>query len=310
MFDTVAISRTFIHKPNFDLLENNGCKLFFSKYTGEPYKLVLNDNKGAKQPRLTISESPKAFWIIKAEVSIPDWLYDSNLFLPNENDMKVFFKRLSHFVGDNTGIKFNAASERVTRADITRDFQRDEGKVLSKLATINQVRLAKYDWRPFNDTGVYYVNKGKKKNKRYSVYSKYHDLAAKNRSANELDLAKGVLRLEIQHKDNTAVSNLAKSLKYPNHNANYILTRHTSEKVIEKAMKLFHLEPLRNSQNSPIENLFNCFDSLTAYRLTGHLYLKSIYGVNYFELPFITVSERTVKKYDKECVKVGVLSLE
>ncbi|MCA1623052.1 MAG: hypothetical protein LC768_06240 [Acidobacteria bacterium] len=310
MFDTVAISRTFIHKPNFDLLENNGCKLFFSKYTGEPYKLVLNDNKDAKQPRLTISESPKAFWIIKAEVSIPDWLHGSNLFLPDENDLKVFFKRLSQFVGDNTGIKFNATSERVTRVDITRDLQSGENKVLSQITTINQIRLAKYDWQPFNDTGVYYVNKGKKKNKRYLVYSKYHDFADKNRIAFELELAKGLLRLEIQHKDNTAVSNLAKSLKYPNHNANYILTRETSEKVIEKAMKLFHLEPSLGSQNSPIENLFNCYDSLMAYRLTGHLYLKSIYGVNYSELPFIKVSEKTVKNYEKECVKTGVLSLE
>lgn len=259
---------------------------------------------------MTISESPKAFWIIKAEVSIPDWLHGSNLFLPDENDMKVFFNRLSQFVGDNTGIRFNADSERVTRVDITRDFQTGEAKVMSKIAALKQIRLAKYDWRPINDTGIYYVNRGKKKNKKYSVYSKYHDLTDKNRSIEELELAKGILRLEIQHKENTAVSNLAKSLKYPNHNANYILTRETSEKVIQKAMKLFPFESMPESQNSSNENLFNSYDSLTAYRLTGHLYLKSIYGVNYSELPFIKVSERTVKKYDKECVKADVLSLE
>ncbi len=68
MFDTVSVSKTFARSPNIDLLVSNGCQAFFSKYTSEPYKLVLNGETSAKEPRLTISKSPKGFWIIKAEV--------------------------------------------------------------------------------------------------------------------------------------------------------------------------------------------------------------------------------------------------
>ncbi len=116
--------------------------------------------------------------------------------------------------------------------------------------------------------------------------------------------------METQHKDNTAVSNLAKSLKYPNHNANYILTRETSEKVIEKAMKLLNLESLLNESGSTLETLALNFDSAMPLTLAGHLLFKARYGIDYDKLPFINLSEATIKKYDRECAKTGCLSLE
>ncbi len=136
MFDTVAISRTFARPPNVALLERNGCKPFFSRYNGEVYKLVLNGEIGAKEPRLTITGTPKALWIIKAEVSIGAWMFGSNLHLPDESDMKEFFSMLSDFVRFKTDIKFDAHRERITRADATRDFNIGESKVLT---TIKQV---------------------------------------------------------------------------------------------------------------------------------------------------------------------------
>ena len=113
MFDTIAISKTFFSLPDVALLGRNGCKPVFSKYDGEPYKFVLNGKEGIKEPRLTISKSPKGFWILKAEVSVGAWLFNSNLFLPNENDMKRFFADLSNFVRWKTGVRFDALLERL-----------------------------------------------------------------------------------------------------------------------------------------------------------------------------------------------------
>lgn len=225
MFDTVAISRTSARSPDVDLLVRNGCKPFFGKYTGEPYKLVLNGEKGTKEPRLNFSKSPLGYWILKAEVSIGAWLFGSNIHLPDEEDMNDFFSYLSDFVRYKTGIKFDAYLERATRLDVTRDFQIGESRVLSVLKELNNVDIPKYHRKPVDNTGVYFENKGKVKNKKYSVYSKFHDLLSKNADESELDLAKGLLRLEVEHKDNHAVSNLAKSLKMPNHNVNRIMTR-------------------------------------------------------------------------------------
>lgn len=282
----------------------------FSVNIQEPYKLVLNGETSAKEPRLTISKSPKGFWIIKAEVSIGAWMFGSNLFLPDQNDMKQFFPMLSDFVRFKTGIKFDARRERVTRADPTRDFQLEESKVLSVLKKLSNVEIPKYNRKPINNTGVYFENKGKIKNKKYSIYSKYHDLLDKKAEETEIELARGILRLGIEHKDNRAVANLSKSLNFPDHNADHILTREVSETVIEDAMNLLTFESLINRNDSALEKLGETFDSSKPLTLAGHLLYKSKYGLDYGKLPFINLSENTIKKYDRECAKTGISSLE
>lgn len=310
MFDTVGISKTFARSPDVDLLVRNGCQPFFSKYDGEPYKLALNGDVGAKEPRLTISKSPKGFWILKTEVSIGAWMFGSNLFLPDEKDIKQFFPMLSDFVRYKTGINFDARRERVTRADPTRDFQVSESKVLSILKELNNVEIPKYNRKSVNNTGVYFENKGKIKNKKYSIYSKYHDLLDKKADETEIELAKGILRFGIEHKDNRAVTNLSKSLKLPNHNANQVLTSKVSEKIISDAMNLFAFEVLINRDDSTLEKLAQTFDSSKPLTLAGHLLYKAKFGLDYGKLPFINLSEDTIKKYERECAKTGILSLE
>jgi hypothetical protein len=309
MFDTVAISRSFGRSPNIDLLIKNDCKPFHSKYNGEPYKLVLNDDKDAKEPRLTISKSPQGYWIIRAEVSIGAWMFNSNLFLPNEKDMKEFFPMLTDFVRFKTDIKFDARLERITRVDITRDFYVGEGKDVNIIKELNFLEIPRYNRRSFNNTGISFENKGKEKNKKFLVYSKHQDFIDKNATETEIELAKGILRLEVQHKNNRAVTNLSKSFKFPNHNANLILTRDVSDKVIETAMTLICLEPLLQNTDCKLERLATNFDKSMPLTLAGHLLYKAKYGVDYGKLPFINLSPATIKKYERECAKTGILSL-
>lgn len=310
MFDTIAISNSFLLIPDVELLEKNGCKVFYSPHDGTPSRLALNGQKGDKNPRLTISKTPKEHWVVRAEVSVGDWLYGSNLFLPNERDIQKYLKALSEFVGDKTGIKFDSYYGRVTRLDVTRDFELGETKVLSVLKSLNEIQIPKYHRKPMDFNSVYFENKGKVKNKKLAIYSKYHDLRDKKASDIELDLSKGILRLEIEHKNNKAVSNLAKSLRLPNHNANHLLTRKTSESVIEKAMNLFALKPLLENSQPSLEKLGVAYNSAKPLTLAGHLYYKSKYGLDYGKLPFINLSEETIKRYDRECANIGILSLE
>ena len=53
---------------------------------------------------------------------------------------------------------------------------------------------------------------------------------------NILEKAKDILRFEVELR-NKAIYNLAKSLKLPDHTANYILTKEVSDAVIESKLK-------------------------------------------------------------------------
>jgi hypothetical protein len=224
--------------------------------------------------------------------------------------MKDFFPMLSDFVRFKTGIKFEAHRERVTRADPTRDFTIGETNVLRVLKELNNIEIPKYDRKPINFTGVYFKNRGRIINKVYSIYSKFHELANKEASQTEIELAKGLLRFGIEHKDNRAVANMAKSLKLPDHNANHILTRQVSERILDNAMKLLNLQPLLDNPYSPLEKLAENYDSSKPLTLAGHLLYKREFGNNYGKLPFINLSANTIRKYDRECAKAGILSLE
>ena len=184
MFDTVAISRSFARTPDLDLLVQNGCEPSYSKYTGALNKLVLN---GKKEPRLTFRKI-QGFYIIKAEVSIGAWLHGSNIFLPDEKDIEDFLNDISVFVRYKTSINFNAQRERITRLDVTRDFQIGESRVLSVIEELKSLEIKKYQQKPYK-TGVCFQNSGKEKNKQIVIYSKYHKLLSKNADASELEFA-------------------------------------------------------------------------------------------------------------------------
>lgn len=299
-----------MYLPDVEMLRRNGCKTFSDKH-GEVYKVVLNGKPGAKEPRLTITKTQKGFWRMQGEVSIGAWLFNSNIFLPNERDLEIFFDDLSAFIYFKVGIWFDVRLERTTLLDVTRDFElNSESKVMSVLKDLNYVEIPKYNRRPFNDTSVYWENKGTIKNKIFKVYSKQHDFIDKGASIEEIKLAKGVLRLEVHHGDNRAVANLAKSLKLSKHRAGQIITRKTSEKVINEAMKLIGLDSLLNNQSdSNLETLALNFDKSMPLILAGHLAFKAEFGAEYYKLPFINLTAATVKGYERECAKTGTLSL-
>ncbi len=96
----------------------------------------------------------------------------------------------------------------------------------------------------------------------------------------------------------------------PNHNADNILTRQVSERILDGAMKLLNLQPLLDNSYSPLEKLAENYDSSKPLTLAGHLLYKREFGNNYGKLPFINLSANTIRKYDRECAKAGILSLE
>lgn len=309
MIDTIQISKTFARPPNIAELLKNGWKPIRDKLTGEPAALCFNGAKS--EPRLTLSKTYNDLWIVRAEVSFGSWLYGSNLYLLNESEFQHGLESLSEQVEVKSGIVFDAHTERVTRVDFTRDFQVGENAVIPIIAKFARLSLPKYKRVCYEDTSVYFKNsleKGKL-TKQFKIYSKHHERLANSKGAAEQERAKGVLRLEILHQK-SAVNRLAKSLKLPNHHANYILTKETSEKVIEKAMKILNFESLLTAKNSNIESLFNICGSTEAYKFIGFLYMLDKYGKGFSKLPFVDTSQKTLKRYLSGCLKAGVLTLE
>ena len=307
MFDTFQISKTFARPPNKSEIANNGWKPLLNQHTGELTTFCLNSAKGKGEPRLTLSKNRNDYWIIRAEVSLGSWLHGSNLHLPNESELNHGLDLLSEYVESKSGIVFDAHTERVSRVDFTRDFQVGENAVIPIIAKFAKFNLPRYKRICFDETTVYFKNAGKERTKEFKIYSKYHEMSAKGKS--DAESAKGILRLEILYRK-SAVNRLAKSLKLKSHHANYILTKETSERVIEKAAKQLHFDSLLNNEPLNIENLFKHYGAGAGLKYIGFLYLRDKYGEDISKLPFMDVSRKTLKRYLDDCKKAGILSLE
>jgi len=307
MIDTFQISKTFARPPDESELVSNGWKPLRDKRTGEPTALYLNSARG--EPRLTLSRTRNDYWIIRAEVSLGSWLHGSNLYLPDEDEFHHDLDLLSEDVERRSGIGFDAHTERVSRVDFTRDFQVGENAIIPIISKFAAFKLTRYERVCFGDTTVYFKNAGKEKTKQFLIYSKHHERLANSKDMSEQDAAKGVIRLEVSFRK-SAVNRLAKLLKLPSHHANHILTKETSEKVIQKAMKQLHFESLLTEENSSVEKLFELYSATKPLSLVGFLYMRDKFGDDLANQPFINTSPKTLKRYSDDCSKAGVLTLE
>ncbi len=122
--------------------------------------------------------------------------------------------------------------------------------------------------------------------------------------------AAGILRAEAQYKNNRAVTNLAKSLKLPDHDALTILTQATADTVIAKVFKLFQLDSALQGKSASIQDIYAVYGPVVAPRLVNHLHLKRQFGTEYHNLSFLKTTRSAFKRYNKMCAQVGLLSLE
>ncbi len=310
MLDTFQISETYAHLPDRSEFERNAWKPIKDKFTGEPTALCFNSAKDEGKPRLTISRNRNDNFIVRAEVSIGRWLHGSNLYLPtSQEEIDYCLDSLSEYVESKSGIVFNAHAARVTKVDFTRDFQVGENAVIPIIAKFARLTLARFTRICFDDTTVNFKNEAKIRTKEFLIYSKYHERLARSKNESEQEAAKGLIRLEISNRKK-AVNRLAESLKLPSHRANYILTVETAEKVIAKAMNQLHFDNLLTAEDLSIEKLFELYGATMPFSLIGFLWTRDKFGDDLAEISFIKTSPKTLKRYETDCSKAGILTLE
>jgi hypothetical protein len=308
MFDTVALSETSFRQPDPALLGNPGVTAKLGQ-RGQPYEIVFSPPKGTGEPRIVMSRRFDGAWVTRPEVSIGRWLFGSNLHLPTAEDIPDFLDRIGSYVSTKTELPFDAPNARVARLDITKDLRLDENVVLDVIDNYRHFKKPKYNTSLINSTTINFDNQGKVFWKRYTLYSKYHERLAQDGSPDELEMAKGLLRFEIQHRTNKSVRYLAESNGLPSHQAKYVLNPDIAEKVGNKALLELNVNAAITIGMSGMVNLFERYGHATATKITSHFAVARQYGPTYFDNPVFGTSAKTANKYTRMAIQVGVFSL-
>jgi replication protein CRI len=313
MYDTAAISISYYYSPDRERLIAAGAIVKTHYLSDTPYKYILNQAEGSKMPRITITHNGwRGCWVIRVEVSIGEFLFGSNVHLPGEQDIKPFLEYLSRYVEEKTGIQFHAHLGRVTRLDCTKDYELTNGAVDYAIGLLNQVRVKKYNWCPINET-VYFRNKGQIKDKTVKVYNKELQFRRSGGNTTDIGAALNILRLEVSLLDKKIVD-LARSLGLEGHSAEEILTPLASAHVIAQAAARLGLEEILEAAQRltpfDIRLLFSTYTDEKALTLIGKRWMESKFNKPLSEIEIISLSSKAQIRYEKDCGKVGFLSLE
>ena len=189
MIDTIQLSKLLLNEPDYDGLIQRGWNVLSYLYDGEP-KILTHRAKGNYSPFLIIINNPNNVSYLWVELSIPRWLFASNLHLPVGRDVREVFDLNSEYVSDYSGIKFDTKLAKVRRVDYTKDHKISQDKVMRALKVYKNFEISKYLTTVMNQSTVYFQNKGKEKNSRYAIYSKYLERKDKRGTPDEIEMAK------------------------------------------------------------------------------------------------------------------------
>lgn len=309
MFDTVALTRLILHMLSESRLSELGFLVRYDRKTGSKI-WVKNGSKGEKSPRLTFSKTPHGKWYLRVEVSIPAFLHGSNLKLPNKEDIKKFFRLLSDYVSNNSGVLFDAKSANVSRIDCTRDFCLGPANVVPMIRSLFDLQVPRMRRTLFNDTTAEFSNKGKNRAKSIKCYSKEHEIMAHKGSANDLSLANGILRLEVSHIKYHAIQRLVTKLDLMDRTAKVMLTSAVSEVVISEAMRFLPAIVIDYSDDTVLERLQKMYPAPTVMRLLGFLQYRHRFGQDFHQLPHLRCCKSTYYRNLSACLRAGVLGSE
>lgn len=309
MFDTVASKHCIAYPPNEMDLRSLDWQVFYDKRTGNLAGFSQNEKENGITPRLTIAQTPKKEWFIKAEASLPKLLRGMNIPLIEDNEIEGCFCLISELVEVQSGFRFEAHNAPLCRVDFARDINVGESAIMQIIDNIGRVQIPRYNRIRYCDSGVEFVTKGRKPNKRIKVYHKLAEVIERNGSNEEQQMAHGILRVEIQLRT-SAINGLVEKLRLPNRQAQYVLTREVSDHVLKDALEKVQFNSIKLEAKQTIQKLHARFDINRTKSLLGFLELKELYGEDFYKLPYLKCSRRTYFRDLADCRRAGVLVYE
>jgi len=310
MIDTIKIGHSYHRKPNFDDLQFRGWRKEF-RSTGE-FKSWIYKEKG-EFPYLSIFTAQDGKVYLSARISLPAFLFGSNVRLPNQEEIEQGLIKLSNYVMEKSGIEFDAQTAIVWEAHFTKDFFVGEYEIKQVISRLSAMNIPRFDKGRYSETTLYFHSKGKgkaeNKPKTICIYDKREECLNKSASTTDIQQSKGILRLELRYKKTNAVKRLVKKLSLANREAQTIFTGNVSSAVLVPIEQQI-LTLLRNTNEQDlIVLLTNKCEQKRIPKLIQFLYYLDKFGTNFYKIKTLRFSKSVYYGCQKDLRMIGIYSL-
>ncbi len=279
-------------------------------FSGLRRKFICNSARNSHAPRLTLSENIKSEWYLRAEVSIPAWLFKMNTKLPNQADIALFLQNLPGYISEKTQLTFDAFSASVRRVDFTQDFPIGRNKIIQTIKSLYKVHPPRFQRVIYNEETVEFSRKGKSKGFVIKVYDKLAELISHKKTIENQIYIKNLLRLEVSYLTPYYIKKIKEAHNLSSITAEHILRIDLAESEILKAKNLIHFDDQVSTEVNQLDILIANYDTRYAATLYGFLKLIEDYGFNFHELSSLNYPKRTYRKHLADCKAAGISHYE
>ncbi len=240
--------------------------------------------KGTSLPRLTFLQRENGLWYLRVEVSLPKFLKGSNVITLPEQDVFCALDNLSAYVTETSGKTFDAQKASICRVDFVEDTIINESDIYSLFRRLSQVQHPKLKRRTDEDT-VYFEPRTKKKYIQVKIYSKYHEVISKKAPLQDVELARGRVRLEVTLRT-PEITRVKNKLGLPSRDAEVFLIAQAGMYVLKREKKRINYNKQFVEDDTDVFRrvLKNVDDPSPIYSL-GFLLALQLLGPKFYELP-------------------------
>jgi hypothetical protein len=306
MIDSIAIEHRYTAPLSPEHVQCFRWRMLFNPHNGSLRGFIHEGKKGSHLPTMTFNLRENGFWYLRAEVSLPKWLNGTNVRSMTASEILLALERLSNYVSELSGKKFDAITANVARVDFVEDKVVFESQVIPFFKRVWNVSLQTMIRQTFEDTTIYFQPRSKSKYKVIKIYSKLHEVLEKKGSAEEIELARGQIRLEILLRTK-AINLYVKKLNLSSREARVFLVPEVAEYVLAAEKQKLKYDSLFKEEKDTLQILMESPHEKNIFSLYGFAETYRHLGKNFHKLPSSKCSKRTYHNYLSKCLKLGLL---
>ena len=313
MLDTIKIAHTIPSMPLHDELIRRAWQEKFDEYTGKPNGWFYKEKNGSKFPYLHLFTAPDGITYFSVRISLPAFIFDSNVCLPNQIQVEKGLCNLSEYVSGKIDCDFDAKKAVVWEVHFTKDYYVGEYLMRLVLSNLAEMNIPRFKRGGYAETTLYFHSKGKGKEENkprtICIYDKHSDCLNKSFSKDDIQKAEGMMRLEFRYKNPDAVKRLVKGLKLQNNEALTILTQDVSDFVLAPIQNQILLLLEETDAPERIIKLTTAYGKRRSATLIQFLVNQLLFGRDFYRIKSLGISRSAYYDCQKACREIGVLYL-
>jgi len=278
--DTVKISHEirYYDLPPPDELEDKDFELTYKRRKN--FNSILTAHLKLRRYHLTVIKSERGYCGVNIELSLAKYTDYSGLGIQSDADINSVFDEIEFIIHDSVGVAFDPRTAKVGRLDVNADFPVGEDKVISYAYAITRPSL-RLTPAAFGDSTVQFYNKSRK----LMVYGKYKEVENRIKTgrvtADELEAAKGLLRVEIGLRK-SPLDRLAKKLNI-SADARHLINLRVAKHIVAGGLQEMRLDMPKISYDKLYRLMSEHFGKKAPLML-GIVQYRAVYGDDFWKI--------------------------